>query len=67
MADLSSISKTYFYASSQNNKVINLKILFVHGFDILIADPDLLDKWVINTFNICVATNVEDYKLGACI
>ena len=67
MAGLSSISSAQSYVPSHNNETANLKALFVHGFNIETADPYLLDKWVTHRFNICAATNVEDYELWAYI
>lgn len=67
MAGPLSILSAHSYIPSHNNKAADLKTLFAYHFDIQIANPDLLDKWVIHKFNICAATNVEDYELWICI
>ncbi len=63
MAGPSSISSTHSHVPSHDNEAADLKVFFAHDFDIQTADPDLLDKWVTHRFNICAATNVEDYEL----
>ncbi len=67
MAGPSSISSAHSHVPSHDNEAADLKALFAHGFDIQTVDPDLLDKWVTHRFNICAATNVEDYELWICI
>lgn len=67
MASFSNISSIHPYVSFNNNKVTNLKIFFIYNFNIQIENLDLLNKWVIYKFNICIATNVKDYKLWAYI
>lgn len=67
MAGFLSISSPYLHVSSHSNRAANFKAFFVHGFIILTADFDLLNKWVIHRFNIYVARNIKDYKLWACI
>ena len=63
MASHLSISSAYFYVSSFDNKTTNLKALFTYNFDIETDNSNLLNKWVTHRFNICTATQVEDYKL----
>ncbi len=67
MAGPLSISNAHSHVLSYNNEVTYLKVFFAHGFDIQTIDPNLLNKWVIHRFNICAATNVEDYELWICI
>lgn len=62
MANFLSISSIQPFVLSHNNKIANLKVFFVHSYDI-----HLLDKWITYKFNICVATNIKDYKLWAYI
>lgn len=63
MANLSSILSVHPYVPLYDNKIVNLQAFFTHGFDILIANPDLVNKWDIHRLNICTATIVEDYEL----
>ena len=63
MAGLLSILNAQSHVPSHDNDTSNLKVFFVHGFDIKTADPDILDKWVTYEFNICAAINVEEYEL----
>lgn len=63
MANFLSISSAHLYVLSYDNKVTNLKAFFPYGFDIQITKLNLLDKWIIYKFNICIAINVKDYEL----
>ena len=67
MAGSSSIASTHSHVLSHDNEAADYKAFFAHGFDIQRVDTDLLNKWVTHWFNICIAANVEDYKLWVCI
>lgn len=51
----------------QNHEADNIKILFVKGFNIQIADHVLLNKWVIYRVNKYIAINIKDYDLSKYI
>ena len=66
MAGLSSILSAQPHIPFYDNKIANLKALFVYGFNIKTANPDLFNKWVTHKFNICTTTIIKDYELWAC-
>lgn len=46
-----------------NPKTTNLEILFAKGFNIQIADHNLIKKFVIQKLNQYAALNAKDYQL----
>lgn len=63
MTSFLSISSIQPFVLFHNNKIANLKVFFIYSYNIQTTNSDLFDKWITHKFNICVATNIEDYKL----
>ena len=61
MAGVSSVSSVL--SKSRDPKNIDLKTLFVQGFNIETADHDLINKFVIHRFNQYAALNAKNYRL----